>query len=150
MTFSQQPNRIEPSLGAHQMKTYTVAAPTQTHHRRATCEEANCSSYRLGWRVRVETLTPELLHSAKNSGRRYTELAVTEGETYLVFEAGQSCFRTTTHTVPNDRPALYLVRPGDYRYSARPDEIRVHSGADAWVDDLRTHIDPFIAQAAQG
>ena len=105
--------RIEPALPAHAMKTYQIYSPISTHYRPATCAEVQCAAYEHGWRTRVEGLDPQLLHTARTSGRKYVEVRAAEGETWLVFEAGQSCFRVSTHRISLDRPEHYLVRGGD-------------------------------------
>ncbi|MGA5435481.1 hypothetical protein ACPCIZ_12905 [Streptomyces cellulosae] len=132
--------RLQPQGPAHAYTTYSVKSPIATHWRKATCEESGCQAYTHGWRVRKETLTPELLHTATTSGRKYTELNVGPGETYLVYEAGQSCFAQATHRVPLDRPELYIVRGGDWRGNPRG-ESRVHTKPEHWLEDLHEHTD---------
>jgi hypothetical protein len=130
--------RIDPQMPAHAYKTYAMVSPLRSHMRQATCEEVGCDHYRQGWRVHVEALTPDLLHAARTSGRRYREEHVAEGHTYLVFEAGQACFKAATHRAPIGRPPLYVVRDGDHRGNPRrtqPRQLR----PDQWVDDFATH-----------
>lgn len=132
--------RLEPQMPASEYTTYSVRSPLATHWRKATCAESGCAAHRQGWRVRKETLTAELLHTATHSGRKYTVLEVGPGETYLVFEAGQSCFAESTHRVPLERPELYLVRGGDWRGNPRGEQ-RTHTRAEHWVEDLHEHTD---------
>jgi len=160
--FHQEPSRPTPRLDPHQMKTYTVASPLETHFRPGTCEEAECGAMRNGWRTVVYENTALGTRQAAfmrgDRSRKHIELPGEAGGTEFVFEAGQPCFNTIVvdgqvrqgHSVPLDRPELYLVRPGDWRVPVRPDEIRVHSGADAWTDDLQSHTQTFIDQAAKG
>jgi hypothetical protein len=126
-------------MGPESYKTYTIHAPLSTHFRRATCEEIGCPNYLKGWQTRIEGLPAELLHAVRNSGRKYTELRVTEGETWLVFEAGQSCFQTTKHRTRIDEPELYIVRDGDHRGNPRGTKDRLHQRPADWRDDFAEH-----------
>lgn len=130
---------IEPLMGPESYKSYVISQPLSTHWRRATCEEIGCRDFLHGWRVRVEGLPPELLHVARTSGRRYSELPVAEGETWLVFDAGQSCFRASEHRAPVGRPPLYLVRDGDRRGNPRGTKARLHQRPESWRDDFAEH-----------
>ena len=66
------------------------------------------------------TGTGTLAHTARTAGARFHEQHVSEGHTYLVFEAGQPCFGASTHRVSIDRPALYVVRdPIEVQWRAR-------------------------------
>lgn len=131
-----EPNRIPPAMPVGAYQTYEIRAPRATHFRPASCAEAGCANFRNGWRVRVEGLPAPLLHAAKNSGRKYTVLSVAEGETWLVFEAGQSCF--AKHEVPLGRPELYVVRDGDWRGNPTG-RTRTHVRAADWVEDFAEH-----------
>jgi hypothetical protein len=130
---------IEPSMGPESYKSYVISQPLATHWRRATCEEISCPDYVHGWRVRVEGLPPEMLHAARTSGRKHTELPVADGETWLVFEAGQPCFRASEHRAPIGGPPLYVVRDGDRRGNPRGTKARLHQRPDNWVDDFAEH-----------
>lgn len=141
-------NRSTPRLPAQAMRTYQLAAPIQTHYRKATCQEAGCLDYHHGWRVRVEGLAEADLYVARNCGRRWRELRVAAGETWLVYEAGQPCFRASTHVVPLQREALYIVRAGDWR--AHLGQRRVHKSAADWVDDFQTNQDRLLTRASRG
>jgi hypothetical protein len=142
--------RIEPLAGAEAYKTYGIRMPLTTHWRKATCAEVECPDHTHGWRVRVENLTPDLVHTARTCGRRFRELSVAEGETYLVFEAGQPCFRASDHRVRVERPELYVVRDGDWRGNPRHTTPTVHSGPDSWVDDFATHQQTLADAANEG
>jgi hypothetical protein len=126
-------------MDAAAYKTYEMRSPLSSHFRPATCAEVACPHYLNGWRVRVEALTPDLLHAARNSGRKYTEQQVAEGETWLVFEPGQACFKASQHRARLDRPPLYLVRDGDHRGNPRGTKARLFQRPDQWVDDFATH-----------
>lgn len=137
MIVRHRPNPGRLKLPPQAMKTYQLSAPIQTHYRRATCEEVGCLDHHNGWRVRVETLTDGDLYLAKNCGRHWREIAVAAGETWLVFEAGQPCFRAATHRVRLERETLYVVRGGDRR--AYVGARRVHRRPEDWVDDFATN-----------
>ncbi|MFD8075805.1 hypothetical protein ACFV3E_24510 [Streptomyces sp. NPDC059718] len=134
-----QVSRPEPLMHAAAYKSYQVLQPLSTHWRPATCAEVQCPHYEEGWGVRVENLTPDLLHEAKNSGRRYREWRVAEGETWLLFEPGQPCFRSKTHRIQIGRPPLYIVRDGDHRGNPRGTAARLHHNPDNWRDDFAEH-----------
>lgn len=133
--------RLQPAGPASAYKTYSIKAPLSTHFRPATCEEVGCPNYLNGWRIRVEGLPAELLNTAKTSGRKYTVLSVAEGETWLVYEAGQPCFQAAAHKTRVERPELYIVRDGDWRGNPRGTDRRVHKNAEEWVEDLHEHTD---------
>lgn len=119
--------------------TYQIVAPPATHWRPATCEEIECEHYQNGWRVRVEGLSERDIYAIRQSGRHFTEMRVTEGETWFVFPSGQPCFRQFTGGMKFDanrhhriqiRPEVYLARDGKgsrspvrYRFD-RPEQWR--------------------------
>ncbi len=142
--------RIQPAMPPEAYKTFAMLSPIETHMRQATCEEVGCDHYTKGWRVHVEALAPELLHAAKTSGRRYREERVSEGHTYLVFEAGQACFKAGTHRAPIGRPPLFLVRDGDWRGNPRGTQSRRYDRPDQWVDDFATHQNTLADEIAKG
>lgn len=135
-------------MPTHLYKTFGIRTPAKTHYRRATCAEYDCAAYKNGWQLRVESLTPDLLYLARNAGRRYTEVAVREGETLLVFEAGQSCFAETTHQIPLDRPEFYFVGRGDYRSFSTRKAQQLPPGD--WVEQFATHIDTLHTAIQRG
>lgn len=143
-------NRVAPLMDPAAYKTYAVVAPVGTHFRRGTCAETNCPHYLNGWRTRIENLTPDLLHTATHSGRQYTVQQVAEGESYLVFPAGQPCFAASEHRVRLDRPPLYVVRDGDHRGNPRGTKARVHHTPDNWLDDFATHQQTIADEIAKG
>jgi hypothetical protein len=130
---------IGPRRGPEAYKSYIIAQPLATHWRKASCEEISCPDYLHGWKVRVEGLPANLLHAARTSGRRYRELPVAEGETWLVFEAGQACFRASEHRTRIGRPPLFVVRDGDTRGNPRRTKARLHQRAESWRDDFAEH-----------
>ena len=143
-------SRIQPLMGAAAYKTYSVVSPLSTHFRQATCAEVACPHYVNGWRVRVEALTPDLLHAARNSGRKYVEQPVAAGETWLVFEAGQACFKAAQHRTRLDRPPLFVVRDGDWRGNPRGTKARLHQRPDNWVEDFAEHQQKLADEIEKG
>ncbi len=142
-------NRIHPVGQVQDYKTYQILAPKSSHRRPATCAEVECPNYLKGWRLRVEGLPPEMLHAAKTSGRKFTELHVAEGENWLVFEAGQLCFRAAQHSVPLNKQEIYVVRDGDFRGNPTGN-VRKHTRAEFWVEDMSENLDKVAQRQQQG
>lgn len=143
-------SRPAPLMSAAAYKTYEMRSPLPTHFRAATCAEVQCPHYLNGWRVRVEGLAPEDVHAAKNSGRRWVEQHIAEGETWLLFEAGQNCFRVSQHRARIDRPPLYIVRDGDFRGNPRGTKARLHQRAADWVEDFAGHQQAIADEIEKG
>jgi hypothetical protein len=139
---------LEPGLPVHAKQTYSIRMPPSTHTRKATCAEVDCPDYLHGWRLRLDGLQPADVHAVRHCGRRYVETHLAEGETWLVFEAGQPCFRSQSHTV-QVRPELYVIRGGDHRGNPRGDR-RVMSSAQAWVDDFGEHQEKLADKQKEG
>lgn len=146
----QRVTRIQPEGPASAYKTYAIKAPLSTHFRKATCEEVQCPDFLYGWRVHKEALSPALLHTATHSGRKFSEVQVTPGETYLVYEAGQTCFHAPKHRTRVERPELYIVRDGDWRGNPRGTPNRVHQRAEDWAEDLHEHTDQINDALKEG
>lgn len=147
MSFSQRVNRVQPMMPTRSYKTFAVKSPINTHFRRATCAEVSCAAYAQGWTLRIELLSPELLHLARTSGKRFTEVQLAAGHTVLVFEAGQPCF--AEHKIPLGRPEIYLVGRGDWR-SFNPRQARQHTRPEDWVDECSTHLDKLRSEIEKG
>lgn len=126
---------------------YRILNPTESHFRPASCAEVNCEHYLNGWGVRINALPPEDVHAARTSGRRYKEVRVAEGETWLVFEPGQPCFKEKTHRANIGRTPLYVVdTPSDNGRARR----RIHTSNDSWADDLHSHMDDVLGEINKG
>ena len=130
--------RLDPQMPPGAYQTFQVAAPLSTHWRPATCAEVDCPEYTHGWRLRVEALSEQDVHVATHCGRKYRKVAVTAGETWLIFEAGQPCFRATQHRLPRDASERFFERGGDWRGQTSP--LINHSAA-GWVDSFGEHQD---------
>lgn len=149
-------NYIQPNLPASAMKTYSIRQPLSTHFRAVGCKEAGCLNYLFGWRIHIEPIAKRpngelVLRDIKQSGRRFRVVDEGPGQTYWVFEAGQLCFdgQAGRHKVPVGKPALFVVRGGDWRGNPRGEQ-RVHHNMADWVDDMSEHRDKLMTRLAQG
>lgn len=141
--------RIVPQLGPESYKTFQIAAPLSTHWRPATCEEVQCPNYVNGWQVRVEGLAEEDLYLATHCGRSWQRASVALGETYLVYAAGQPCFRSSSHRVRVEREERFVVTGGDWRGNPRQ-ERREHLNAADWQEDMAGHLDQLHTAIGRG
>ena len=134
--------RPDPVMPAASYKTYAILQPEETHFRPATCEEAKCGATVNGWKTQVDESTElgqrQAHYIRKVSGRLFYEEHNVEGLTDFLFPAGQQCF--AQHRVSLERPALFMVRGGDWRGNPRG-ERRQHASPDDWVDDFAEHQD---------
>lgn len=148
MLYLNGVDRIEPVglPGAYQ--TYAVKSPLTTHYVPATCEEVRCEDYLNGWMVKLPGLSPQLIHAAKNAGRHYREIEIEHGVMALVFEAGQPCFRASTHRKPNGRPEIFIKRKGDFRTPRSP--VTRFKRAEDWRDDFGEHQERLADQVNRG
>ena len=128
------PFRLEPQMAPGAYQTFQVAAPLSTHWRPATCAEVDCPEYLNGWRLRVEGLIDQDVYLATHCGRKYQRVSVTASETWLVFEAGQPCFKASQHRKRLEREERYIIRGGDHR--ANPTGERRETTAAGWLDDF--------------
>lgn len=142
-------NRIQPNGPVQAYRTFQILAPASTHRRKATCKEVDCPQFLNGWRVRVESLDGPMLHTARTSGRRFTELHVAEGENWLVFEAGQPCFRAAQHSVPLDKQELFIARDGDWRGNPSGN-VRKHSRPEFWIEEMSQNLDAVRTAQERG
>ena len=126
------------------MQAYRVVSPLATHYRPGTCEEADCSQQAHGWQTRLDLKTElgvrQATYIRSQSGRTFVEQLDPASCTVLfIFAPDQPCFSSVNdngrprqgHYIPLERPELYLVDSAGGR--------RIHSGGDAWVDDLCTN-----------
>ena len=142
------PFRLEPQLPPAAYQTFQVAAPLSTHWAPATCAEVDCPEYLNGWRLRVEGLTDQDVHLAEHCGRKYTRVSVAPGETWLVFEAGQPCFKASQHRRRLDREERFIIRGGDHRANPRGDHRE--TTASGWADDFGEHQETLADRFGRG
>jgi hypothetical protein len=143
--------RLDPAMPVTAYKTYQVAAPLATHYRTARCEEVDCGQQANGWASPIDESTDlgkqQAWYIRNQSGRRYRENRnLLPGLTVFEFEPGQQCF--AEHHVPLDRPALYVVRDGDWR--GNPTGRTARRRPDDWVDDFATHQDKLKTELEKG
>ncbi len=114
-------------------KTYSLAQPTATHTRKASCEEVNCAHFLDGWTYDTRHLDERLWRAIQQSGKRFRR-EVLLGVEYLVFYPGQQCF--AEHRVPNDREPFYLLTHHARRMNLR---TATKFTPDNWVNDFAEH-----------
>lgn len=137
----QQVNWPSTRVPVTAVKTYELSAPVSTHWRPASCEEVGCEPWRDGWKTIIDENTDlgkrQAEYLRKHAGREMTEVYVGQGVTSFLFPAGQRCFKSSEHRV-QVRPALYVVRDGDWR--GNPTGRRfTHTRPDHWVEDFAEH-----------
>lgn len=154
------PNRAEPKMPVHLMKTFRVINPIHTHFRQATCQEVACEKYLHGWRVlildeadpvwvmRMEYFQNKL---TPRCDRRYREYRDEHGTRVFEFEAGQEFFASDTHQhrVAIDRPPLYVVQGGDWRGNPTGYQ-QVHTRPDFFIEDLGESLGKALDGKAKG
>lgn len=145
----QHMNRIPPQGRVQDYKTYQIVSPLSTHWEPATCQQVDCPEYLHGWRVKIEGLPPEMVHAARTSGRKFSELEISANEHWLVFEAGQSCFRAALHRRLLDKQEVFIVRDGDFRGNPTGN-VRRHTRPEDWTEDFAEHQDKLAQQTQQG
>jgi hypothetical protein len=92
-------------------------------------------------------LVPDnVLLDIKRGGWKFVRVDF-DGEEFLVFEAGQRCFRFNTHRKRLDREFKYLVADGDWRGLAN---TRVHTRFDFWQEDFALHQDQIKTRIGRG
>lgn len=147
-------NRPAPRAPAEDYKTFGIASPRATHWRPATCAEIGCAAHANGFLVRCDLRTQlgvDQAHYIRDkAGRHFTHAFSDQGRAVtFTFPAGQQCF--IAHQLPLGRPALFVVRNGDWRGPGRrPLERRQYDRPDQWADDFATHQDRLATAAHRG
>jgi hypothetical protein len=136
--------RIQPILPVKSMQTYRISRPVATHTRPGTCVEVDCPDFVNGWDTilpvghgMVDALRRAAMQAVDLGDGAKRKCTVTREDAMTVtfrFEAGQPCFKASTHRVPLDRPENYLVRGGDWRGTTGL--IRKHNRPEHWVEDM--------------
>jgi hypothetical protein len=130
-------------------QSYVLDRPsTRQFWVKVTCEEYGCLDYLNGWRVDAALLGPEHWADIRAMGYRYERLDIAAGNQQLVFEAGQTCFRASTHELPTLAEPLYLVKPG--HRGAYLGRGRQHTRGIDWVEDFAEHTDKIMTRVARG
>jgi hypothetical protein len=146
-------------------KTYQILRPRDTHSRPATCAEVDCQHRRGGWVTVADERTDQgrlvashvrrlgrpvgkpLAPAVAARVRRYVEQHA-DGVTQFVFPPGQECFEP--HRVTIERPALYVVRDGDYRGNPRGTAPIHHANGADWVEDSALHQQSLVEAHRKG
>lgn len=130
--------RFEPNLPVQAYRSFTVAAPEETHWRPASCAEVDCRHYLQGWWSTVDERTQlgqgQAYYIRHDSGRRFVESRSVDGQlTLFWFEPGQVCFSAGSHRTAIGRPALWVSRNGDWR--ANLGDMRLHTRPEFWIEE---------------
>jgi hypothetical protein len=130
-------------------QSYVLDRPhTRRFWVKATCAEIDCPDYLHGWRVDAAALSAQHWADIRAIGYRYERLDIAAGCQQLVFEAGQACFRASTHQRPTLAEPLYLVKPG--HRGAYLGRGRQHTRGIDWVEDFSEHTDRLATRLARG
>lgn len=136
----------QPAGDPRAYKTFGIRAPLSTHFRKATCDEVDCESFRYGWKIRWDVLSEQDRHLITHCGRKY----VIDQE-WVIFEAGQPCFRYDTHRIRNDRPELFLVKDSHMSMSSlAAGGATQHKRVADWIDDFHSTTDKVVQQLKEG
>lgn len=142
-----QVHRMPVTLPVGAVQTYQIAAPRSTHWRTATCAEVGCHAYINGW------ITPVLGGSAdeallRSAGRKWVRVErAADGFLRYHFAAGTRCLAASRHRVRIERPELFVLRDGDWRWSGQP---RVFGDPADWVDHFATRLDNIATAIQRG
>jgi hypothetical protein len=128
-----------------QYRTFQIAAPRASHYRAASCEEYGCLDWRNGFEVHVQQLN-DVQRTVIRKRYRFTVEDRGLDQTWWRIAAGQPCFRASDHAVPVGRPALFVVRRGDHRWS---EVTRVHQRPEDWRDDAAEHTNRIVEAISQ-
>jgi hypothetical protein len=145
-------SRATPLNRPENMQTFEVAAPKATHTRPATCEEVECPQYLRGWKMVIDLNTDlgraQGQYIKFSAGRAYVVEDQRDGLVTLLFSGNQPCFRE--HRVPNDRPAVYRVKGGDFRGNPLRTPTRVHKKPEYWLEEFQENQDRLKTQFERG
>lgn len=130
---------IMPTAPPSMYKTYQIAMPLTTHFRPASCAEVNCSNYLNGWVTRVP-VDSDFERIVRSCGRKWAVVKQEGAEMVFTFAPGTPCFQESQHRVTLDRPALFIVKGGDFRGNPTG-EFRQHAQPAHWVEDCALHLD---------
>lgn len=142
-------NRIAPVGPVQAYKTYGASMPLDTHWVPASCEDVDCEPFLKGWSINAAPLSEQDRAAIKQHGYRYRVLEVSAEEILWLFDAGQPCFKSSTHQLPV-RPPVFYTRPGDWRGNPTGQRPYVHDSAENWVDDMATHLDRLRTEIERG
>ena len=141
-------NRATPKMGPNNYKTFAVRNTIKWVQ--APCSEVQCDGYVNGWVMQRERLADDLYYAVTHSGRSYKESHVAPGMTLLVFEPGQTCFKSIedSHLMPVVNSAeLFFAGRGDFR-TFNPRNARRHTKPEFWVEEFQeqVHVNKELAE----
>lgn len=153
---SDHQRAIMPAMPASAYKTYAWVRPLSSHWRQARCDEVDCPQYRNGWVTILAETDPAQAGQAAyvrqevSKGWKYTETRIEGGLTEFRFPPGQQCFKASMHRLPTGRPAIWLVRDGDWRGNPRGTPGRIHTRPEDWIEDFSGHQDTLRTAMERG
>ena len=149
-TFVMRP---APLADPRAYRTFTIAAPRQTHWRPATCAEVRCAAYLNGWVTCTDESTQLGQRQADfirhDRTRRHTETRTAAGITEFTFEPGQQGYAPAHDHYARTRPDIFIARDGNFL--GNPTGVRrVHANAADWADDFANHEDRLATLRNRG
>lgn len=139
--------RLKPLMPVGGMQTFEVRAPIATHWRTASCAEIECEHHLKGWATTVLAGSDDE-RLIRGSGRAWVgPERLPDGFLRYVFPSGQKCFGASRHRVRIDKPELFLLAEGDWRWRGAP---RVFDRPEDWVDHFATHQDKIATIVNRG
>lgn len=146
--------RIQPLMPVQAYRTFSIAAPPATHFEPATCEQVDCTRWRLGWRTTVDESTglgaQQAAYIRGDKSRTWTERRTPDGLTEFTFQPGQRCFGSDRHRRKLDRPDLFFVRDGDWRGNPFGTRPRQHTRAEFWVEEMAENLGRIADEIKKG
>lgn len=140
--------RAAPVMPPGAYRSFSIAAPIATHFRPATCAEVRCGHHEHGWTTTVDTAGPQAYYIRRESGRKFTEEALSPSVVRFTFEPGQRCFGSADHKLRVERPEIYIARAGDWR--ASDGDAYRHAGSADWVDEFAGYQDKLATAVSRG
>lgn len=139
---------LAPNMPVTAYKTYALAAPVETHFRKATCQEVECEANLKGWTTVCDVATDLGKQQAQYiyhmSGRHFTTSEVGTLVSF-VFSPGQVCFRE--HKRQLERDPVFYTYQGDWR--GRLSDVTRRTSTD-WLDDFANHQDKLKTVIERG
>lgn len=156
MQWSNQYNRLVPEIGPEHYKSYSLAAPLETHWKNATCEEYECDEFVYGFVLTVDISTQmgerQYDYITHDRSRKYSMQKVDATVFKFVYGPGNEGFgaKHGEHKVGLGRTPLLLVEEGDFRGNPRGTPARVHVREQDWAEDFALHVDKLNTAIQRG
>lgn len=133
----------DPQMRPDAYATFGIRAPRSTHFRKATCVEVDCPEWRYGWKLRWDVMGEQDRYLLTHCGRKYTV-----DQEWIVFEAGQPCFRESKHQTRLERPEIFLRK--NVHMSVRGQGRIVHKNPEDWADDFMNTTQAAVEEIERG